>query len=434
MKKTYSEQLNYGDRPERMASKLEKKFGDPQGYFAKNPAMLRREKDVERLASSRFQKIAKKLSQVLGVEDLSSADVKRMLISDMMSSANAAMRIEQAHKNDLERLAIHAAIEESEIDPDWFEYEAHLNKPTNTSDFNLSPKPREKKQQPEQEPQSFDFDVSDLTDDELFELEKAKRDIINTIIQGSATRGHYIFQKPDIKSRLDRIDPNLYRHYLVAMSINDYLYFSNDIDFDEAAKNVQFVAGKVKLMNTVNDDDDDDGDGGGEEKPDTKIVAHGFIFPVLCHELIKGIEEAKGRYGLPKEPTMQRDVMGQSDVIGHEPDQIRIGPEIVGAIRNALPDDIFDSRNKGLINWFHIQLYQLDAKDFLKLIGNAISDDPSKVRIAKDRFYEIIKEARVLMDEYYDWAEDNDITPESESDDDILDFLNDLGLDLPPDL
>ena len=154
----------------------------------------------------------------------------------------------------------------------------------------------------------------------------------------------------------------------------------------------------------------------------------------MCHELIKGIEEAKGRYGLPKEPTMQKDVMGQSDVIGHEPDQIRIGPEIVGAIRNALPDDIFDSRNKGLINWFHIQLYQLDAKDFLKLIGNAISDDPSKVRIAKDRFYEIIKEARVLMDEYYDWAEDNDITPESESDDDILDFLNDLGLDLPPDL
>lgn len=437
MKKRFSEQLDYGDRPERMSSKLEKKYSDPESYYAKNPAMRKGSKDVERLASSRFQKIAKKLSQVLGVQDLTASDIKSMLIGEMMSNANAAMRIEQSHKRQLEQLAVTAAIEESEINPDWYEIEAHLDMPRDLSGFQF--KPGQKKEKPKMDSPSFEdmsFDVSELSDDELLELEKAKRDIINSIIQGSATRGHYLFQKPDIKSRLDRINPNLYRHYLVSMSIVDYIYFSGDIDYDAMAQSGAGLGGTVRLANT-NDDDDDDMDGddmGGEEGADTRIIAYGAFFPILCHEILKGIEEARGRYGLPTEPTMRHNVQAQADLIGHEPDQIRIGPEIVGAIRQALPDEMFDPRNKGLVNWFYIQFYQLEAEDFLRVIGNAISDDQNKVRLAKDRFYEIMKEAQKLMREYYEWAEENDTTPESQSDDDILDFLDDLGIDLPPDL
>ena len=75
--------------------------------------------------------------------------------------------------------------------------------------------------------------------------------------------------------------------------------------------------------------DDEDGGEEGEEKPDTKIMATGLIFPILCHEIIKGLEEAKGRHGLPSEPGMRQKVLGQTDILSNEPMQLRIGPEIV---------------------------------------------------------------------------------------------------------
>ena len=61
---------------------------------------------------------------------------------------------------------------------------------------------------------------------EELELEKHKRNIINAIIQGAAKKGHYLFQKPDVKARLDAIDPSLYRDYLGIMAINDFMYFT----------------------------------------------------------------------------------------------------------------------------------------------------------------------------------------------------------------
>jgi hypothetical protein len=47
---------------------------------------------------------------------------------------------------------------------------------------------------------------------------------------------------------------------------------------------------------------------------------------------------------------------------------------------------MFDESNKGLINWFHILLYQIPAQEFLEIIGNAISEDESKVKKATARF------------------------------------------------
>lgn len=78
------------------------------------------------------------------------------------------------------------------------------------------------------------------------ELEVYKRDIINAIIQGTARRAHYIFQKPDVKSRLDSIDERLYPLYLKAMAINDFLYFEYPDRVEQMAKSGS-SAGMVKL-------------------------------------------------------------------------------------------------------------------------------------------------------------------------------------------
>jgi hypothetical protein len=115
--------------------------------------------------------------------------------------------------------------------------------------------------------------------------------------------------------------------------------------------------------------------------------------------------------------------------------QLRIGPEIVEKIRFALPDEMFDEDNKGLINWFHISLYQIPAQEFLEIIGNAISEDESKVKKATSRFEEIMKEAMEMKDEFENYKEENrddsDGDDSDDDEDDLDDFLGSLGISRP---
>ena len=181
-------------------------------------------------------------------------------------------------------------------------------------------------------------------------------------------------------------------------------------------------------MATITKESIKEEDEGGENEPDTKIVAEGLIFPILCHEVIKGIEESIGRHGLPEDPGMSQQVRAYTDVLSNEPMQLRIGPEIVEKIRFALPDEMFDDVNKGLVPWFYSKLYQIEAKEFLDIIGNAISEDESKVKKATAKFKEIMKQAQQSKSEYDDFKGEEG----SEDDDDDYDQLyRDLGIPRP---
>jgi len=428
MAKKLKEQIDYGNTPERMDPNLERKLGSPENLYAKNPAMKKGTADVQRLVSSRFQKVADKLRQVTGIQDLSSNQVQGMVYNEMMRKLPNIMRIESAHKEELEQLAIDASLEESEVPEGWYQIDANLGMP-DTSNFRFNPEePEDDEEEENENPQIPSFDIEDLTDEEELELEKHKRNIINAIIQGAAKKGHYIFQKPEIKAKLDDIDPSLYGDYLGIMAINDFLYFSMEQMIEMMSQTGQGVAGKVEL----GDSDGEEGDGEGEETPDTKIMATGMIFPILCHEIIKGLEEAKGRHGHSKNPDVREKVRGAVDVLSNEPMQLRIGPEIVEKIRFALPDAMFNESNKGLINWFHILLYQIPAQEFLEIIGNVISEDTSKVKKATSKFEEIMKEAQKMKEEFEEYKEENDIEGGEDDDEDGLDdFLGSLGISRP---
>jgi hypothetical protein len=427
MAKKFNEQIDYGNRPERMDPNLERKLGSPENIYASNPALQKGTQDVQRLISSRFQKVANKLRQVTGIEDLSSKQVQGMVYQEMMRKLPNILRIEAAHRDELIDLAKEASLDEAEVPADWYQIEATLGMP-DTGNFRFEPEDDKEDEEEKEEPLEFpSFDIEDLTDEEILELEKHKRNIINAIIQGAAKKGHYLFQKPEVKARLDAIDPSLYGDYLGIMAINDFLYFSMEQMIEMMSQTGQGVAGKVELGDA---DEDEDGEE-GESQSDTKIMATGMIFPILCHEIIKGLEEAKGRHGLPKEPSLRQKVQGQTDILSNEPMQLRIGPEIVEKIRFALPNEMYDQDNKGLINWFHILLYQIPAQEFLEIIGNAISEDSSKVKKATSRFKEIMKEANEMKEEFENYKEEENIDSDEDDDDGLGDFLSGLGITLP---
>lgn len=434
MRKKLREDIDYGDYPERMGRGAEASASDPEGLYAKNPAMKRNQQDVEDLMVARFKKLTDHLRRVTNINDLSSRQVQQMLFGEMMQSLVPRMiRIEDQHKEELEQLAVEASLDETEVPSDWFQIEASLIRgPLDSSDFRLEPEDEndqedENDEESDEEPEIPSFDVEDLTQDEILELEKHKRNIINALIQGAAKKGHHIYDKPEVKQKLDQLDPNLHPLYKKVMAITDFLYFTLDDYIESMSETGSGIAGKVKLS----DSDDDSGEeGGGEETPDTKIIAQGLFFPILCHEIVKGIKEASGRHGLPKDTELAQRVMGQTDVLRNEPMQLRIGPEIYEKLRMLLPDEMFHESNKGLAPWFEMVLYQIDANDFLKnIIGNVISTDPNKNNLVKSRFQEIMKEAIDMKSEYDDYKQDNNIPPDS--DDGLDDFLSGLGINLP---
>ena len=432
MAKKFNEQIDYGNTPERMDPNLERKLGSPEGLYSKNPAMKKGVKDVERLVSQRFQKVADKLRDVTDIQDLSSKQVQQMLIGEMMNKTRSVMGIESRHTQELIDLAKEASLEEAEVPSDWYQIEATLGMP-DTSNFRFEPEDEDNEEDEEKpkQPQYPSFDIDDLTDEEILELEKHKRNIINAIIQGSAKKGHYLFQKPEVKSRLDAIDPSLYGDYLWIMAINDFLYFTIEKMIEMMSQTGQGVAGKVELGDA---DEEEEGGEEGEYQPDTKITATGLIFPILCHEIIKGLEEATGRHGLPTDPSMRQKVMGQTDTLANEPMQLRIGPEIVEQLRFVLPDEMFDTKNKGLIVFFKIELYKMPAEQILGIVGDAISEDSSKVNKAKSKFVEIMNKAKSVKEDFENWKnekEEENIDSGNDDDDDLDDFLRGLGIERP---
>jgi hypothetical protein len=436
MAKKLKEQIDYGNRPERMDPSLERKLASPDSLYAQNPAMKKGAADVQRLVSQRFGKVADKLKEVTGNRNISSQQVQGMIYNEMMSRLQNVMRIEASNREELEQLAVDACLEEQQVPEGVYQIDPHLGEQPDTSDFRYQPEePEDDEEEDEEKKDELEipsFDVEDLTDEEELELEKHKRNIINALIQGAAKKGHYLFQKPEVKAKLDEIDPSLYRDYLGIMAINDFMYFTMEQMIEMMSQTGQGVAGKVKLSNADSDDEgDDEGGEGGEGSPDTKISATGLIFPILCHEIIKGLEEAKGRHGLPTEPGLRQKVQAQVDTLANEPMQLRIGPEIVEKLRNALPDSMFDESNKGLINWFHILLYQIPAQEFLEIIGNAISEDESKIKKATSRFEEIMREAIDMKSEFEDYKEEEDIDSDEDDEDNLDDFLSSLGISRP---
>jgi hypothetical protein len=424
--KKIKEAIDYGDYPERMGSNLERTAGNPDSLYGSNPAMSRGPQDVERLIGERFKKIVDHLKRVTNIQDLSSQQVQEMLFNEMMSGFSQIVRIENGNIPALKELALEACIDETEIDPSWYQFEISLNQnDIDTSKFRFSPEDEDEDEENNGEESGIQipsFDVEDLTQEEKLELEKHKRNIINAIVQGAAKKAHHIYEKPEVKAKLDEINPGLYPLYRKVMSITDFMYFTMDEMIDRMSQTGSGVIGQNFL-------DEPDGEGGedGDSPVDTKIVAKATMFPVLCHEIIKGIKEATARHSLPKEPGMAQKVMGQTDILSNEPIQLRIGPELYEKLRMLLPDDMFLDENKGLISWFEKILYDIPPKEFLKIISNVISQDESKNRLATQVFSEIMREAILLKREYdeYDDGESND-TYGPDDDDDGPDNLDDL--------
>lgn len=485
--------MDFGDMPERPSRSIQQRLAAGETIFKGNPAIPQvpgESSYLEKNASQRFAEVIQMARRFTGRENLSSESVIRMLAMEMLGDVQKVMRVEMGNPETMKTLinyAIDIIQKEYNIDDCVYLYDVDFVDLYGipASQFRTRP---ERRQQPQQEPDDEDEDQLEQPDfsfpsfempsfevertDEDFELEKHKRQIINALVQGSAKKFHWIILDPSVKSALDAIDPDLQRTYAKIMATNDLLYWSMDdmiqamsssgegaggsseANFDEEEGYPEWQPGQTyrkrdivsyegadylcktqQVSSQVNPEDDDSN---WCPKPQVKLTVRATTFVIMVHELGKAVESALAKFGLPEDPVTAADVMGQTDTMMAEPDQLRLGPKMVEKMRNLLPDELFEEGIGDLNNWFKMYFYRKPAEEFLLLVKNVLSDNPRDNEKAKREFEYILaqaKKAREGMDdedddEDYGYEDDEtpNYPPEDDGFEDLDDFLSSMGI------
>ena len=422
IRKAVQEQIQY-DGPERMDREVERKISSGETPLSDNPAFPGKDEDefdnsfAELVASERFKEVVEKVKRYTGMENISGQNAFMQLQMALMGAVQKAKSIESNNEGFLEQLAVDLVKKELSIPDDAFQYDVELTSmPGQIDTSKMISEPEELEDEEVQ--QQFGVDSDEAEDDlenfmaafEKFDMEKAKRRFINSLIQGASKKGHYMFHL--VEEQLNTINPELINLYGVLMSINDLLYW---IMPDQMVMNAAGSGEGVQGSEEIDDTTD----------PPT-IRAKGLFFPVLVHELIKVVYEVLGTQGLPDDPKAAEMVMGQTDTLPYEVWDLRLGPVIWRKFTEAYPEKLYDDDMREIQNYLFSRFSALSTDEFFEVARLILSGSPQGKKILERMVNDIISE---LKQQEYD-----DAMSQYGDDDDDDDFniddidLSDLGL------
>jgi hypothetical protein len=416
--------IDYGDGRERMSPDIEGKLKSQEHPLGGHQAFPDVNKDgvpdnfEELIASQRFQDVVQKVKDATGVENID-PQTFMSLQPMLMQAAQRILQIESQNKEVLENLAVELVVGEMGIPEGDLQFDAKLEKPNMSG---MQQKPKEKKKKKELEFPNFEMEDEASKRLQKLDLEKQKRRFINSLIQGSAKKAHYMYHL--VNEKLNDINPDLIGLYSIVMSVNDLMYWvMPDMEGMIGGGGAeQAMAGKEELDL--------------ETDPPT-IKAKGLMFPILVHELYKGVMEYVSAHGLPSDPDMAQEVIGMEDTLPAEVWDLRLGPVIWEKFLEVYPDDFFDSdEQKRIKNYFYFKFVSLEAEQFLSLAKEILSGSQKGKDQVKKMIDEIVNQ---LKQEDYEDASGEVSTPpvvdtptdeEPQLDiDTILDKINKSGMD-----
>ena len=407
----------------------------------------------ELLASERYRQVVQNVRNYTNYQGTLRPGISGMmpLITMMGEAHNQIINLERNHREELQNLAVEIVKEEMGLGDDDIEFTAEIigQNEFDVSDFNreqgVPPNPQEVNVDDEQdggaenvEPEIMEVEEELFIDLSQLNLERAKRRLINSIIQGASKKGHYMYQLIPEKIREITGSDNLVNLYGIMMSVNDANYWQ----FDDSMLRSQSdsIAGKekTKFKPEPGEDDGEEEFGQEEDNLKPKVNAQGVNFPALVHELIKGVLEVLGGWGQtgqyqnPQDRAMTNKVMELEDTLEKEMWDLRLGPAIWDRIRASFPEEVLLENGKELQNYLFMNVFQLPAKEFLVLMREVISNSDTGKNLLTNMLEGIKK---MLNDEEYEDAMsqfNNNIEElASQTDENTLkDELKDLGIDL----
>jgi hypothetical protein len=211
----------------------------------------------------------------------------------------------------------------------------------------------------EMNPNNEDPATPDFGEDDPEKM-KAKRRIINGITQGASVRGAFGFML--FREYLDQINPELVGKYNEILK----LVFGIYDDENAIAMMLAAISQGAKMQGGESEMEYDD------ENDQFIIKAQAMCFPMLVHEIVKGLYEIVGTEGFGADKEKNQAIINAVDKVSNEPEDLRYGKFIYDAINNLYVNaGIDDPRVREL---FFAEVYKLEDDEFFPFVENAVND------------------------------------------------------------
>jgi hypothetical protein len=365
--KTLNEGVVYPEgMSERMHKKLEEDLLNGNHSLGKHPVFPEGDEAMfeEKIMGERFSEVAKRYKRTFDVDSIENRDVMR----EMMPMVYETIGLETKHRKALCKLAEEMIREEFNMSKDVVEIHAELTTEINMVATKKNPKPMTS------EMQFKNHDEMVNAKDEVY-----RRRFMNAMIQGAAKKCNHMFHMVD--DELTDLDPRLPNKYSKMMAAADYMYYI----IPEMENGVNGGVVRVQFPTTSN--------------PKAIIYAQAMVFPVLIHELVKGVMELLSAHALPKNKKLGEYVINKADFLAAEPWDMRLGPGLWSRFTNMIePDDfhlkhhIYSELALLPVREFNVKMREIMAgtKEGKKIIQGIVSE--VKTGLQEDEFNDAMNE------------------------------------------
>ena len=337
--------------PERMEPGIERKITGKETPYHNFPAIPKMDRDfIELISSKRFKDSVDKVRQYVGnTRVIQGNNPLNQLMMTVMQSMQQIIGIQMRNKEDLEQLAIKLVKKEMGIPEGAIQFKAELV---------MQPMGAAEGMQTEPELPSEEEINEFMGDMENFDLERSKRRFINSLIQGAAFKGGHMYVL--VSKELNKIDPSLLKLYGVSQALMEHAYW--------IFPNMEGMAGGGGGQMGQSEVD--------EETDPPTVSAKAVTFPLLVHELVKGVYEIFGSHGLPDDPKQQEMILNAEDTLPSEIWDSRLGPIFWEKFMATYPMELFDEDKKHIQHYLFMRFSALDAKEFFRIAQLILNDDP----------------------------------------------------------
>jgi hypothetical protein len=383
--------------PERMEPGIERKITGKQTPYHDFPAIPEMDRDfIELISSKRFKDSVAKVRSAMGdTRVIQGNNPLQSLMMSVMQSMQRLIMIQMQNKEQLEKLAVDLVRKEMGIPEDAMQFKAELVMQPMGAAGGMQEKPE---MPSEEEIEEF------MGDMEQFNLERAKRRFINSLIQGAAFKGGHMFNL--VRNEINDINPQLMDLYTTSQALMEHAYWLYP-DMENMAGGGGGQMGQSEV---------------DEETDPPTVVGRAVTFPLLVHELVKGVYEVFGTHGLPDDPRQQEMILKAEDTLPAEVWDSRLGPIFWEKFLATYPMELFDDDMKQIQHYLFMRFSALSADEFMRVAKLILKGDPKGNKFIQDMVNEIVRE---LKDQEYKDA----MGYEDEEDDGLsgIDF-SDLGL------
>jgi hypothetical protein len=355
--------------PERMEPGIERKITGKETPYHNFPAIPKMDRDfIELISSKRFKDSVDKVRRYMGnTQVIQGANPLMQLMMTVMQSMQQIIGIQMRHKEDLEQLAIKLVKEEMGIPEGAMQFKAELV---------MQPMGKAEGMQSEPELPSEEEVEEFMGDMETFNLERSKRRFINSLIQGAAFKGGHMYVL--VSNELNDMDPRLLNLYGVSQALMEHAYWIFP-DMEQMAGGGGGQMGQSEV---------------DEETDPPTVKAKAVTFPLLVHELVKGVYEIFGTHGLPDDPRQQEMVLNAEDTLPAEIWDSRLGPIFWEKFMATYPMELFDEDKKHIQHYLFMRFSALDAKEFFRVANLILAGDPKGNKFIQDMVDDIVRELK----------------------------------------